>query len=78
MNPGYMIYQAERTHSSSEQREIDRFNSEMAAAVTRPWHRLGAALAGGAKGVKSVRSAGRLGQVPGRTGEPQAVLQKCL
>jgi hypothetical protein len=75
MNTGYMIYQAERTHSTSEQREIDRLNSEMAAAVTRRWHRLGAALA---TGVRSVRSAGRLGQVPGRTGEPQAVLQKCL
>ena len=72
MNPGYMIYQAERTHSSSEQREMDRLNSEMAAAVTGRWHRLGAALASG------VRSAGHLGQVPGRAGEPQAVLQKCL
>jgi hypothetical protein len=75
MNPGYMIYQAERTHTVAEQREIDRLSSELAAAVTGPWHRFGAALA---SGVKSVRSAGRLGQVPGRTAEPQTVLQKCL
>ena len=33
MNPGYMIYQAERTHSSAEQREIYRLNSELAAAA---------------------------------------------
>ena len=78
MNPGYMIYQAERTHSVAEQREIDRFNSDLAAAVTRPWHRLGAALASGVKSVRSVRSAGRLGQVPGRIGAAQAVQQKCL
>jgi hypothetical protein len=72
MNTGYMIYQAERTHSAAEQHEIDRLNSEMAEAVTRSWHRIGAALASG------VRSAGHFGQLPGRAGEPQAVLQKCL
>ena len=75
MNPGYMIYQAERTRTGAEQREIDRLHGDMAAAFTRPWHRLGAALAGG---VKSVRGANRLGQVPGRAGEPQAVLRECL
>ena len=75
MNTAYMIYQAERTRTGAEQREIDRLNSEMAAAVTRPWHRLGAALASGAR---SVLSAGRPGQVPGRTGGPRSVLSKCL
>ena len=78
MNPGYMIYQAERTMTTAEQREIDRLTSEMAAAFTRPWYRRGAALASGVKSVKSVRGASRLGQVPGRTGEPQAVLRECL
>jgi hypothetical protein len=73
MNTGYMIYQAERTRTSAEQREIDRLNGEMAAAVTRPLHRFGAALASGAR---SVRGAGRLGQVARKTGEPQTVLPK--
>ena len=78
MNPGYMIYQAERTRTYAEQCEIDRFNSELAAAVTRPWHRFGAALASGVKSVRSIRDASRLGEVPGRIVEPQSVLQKCL
>lgn len=72
MNTGYIIYQAERTRTGAEQREIDRLNSELAAAVTGSWHRLGAALANGAR---SVRSAGRQERVPGRTGEPRPFCQ---
>jgi hypothetical protein len=75
MNTGYMIYQAERTPTRAEQLELDRVNSELAAGMTRRLHWVGAALA---SGVRSVRGAGRLEQVPGRTGEPQAVMQECL
>ena len=75
MNTGYMIYQAERTPTRAEQLEIDRVNSELAEAVTRSWHRIGAALT---SGLRSLQGAGRLEQVPGRTGEPQAVMQEYL
>jgi hypothetical protein len=35
MNISYMLYQAERTHSAAEQREIDTAAGELAAAITR-------------------------------------------
>ena len=33
MNISYMLYQAERTHSAAEQREIDTHAGELAAAI---------------------------------------------
>jgi hypothetical protein len=53
MNQAYMMYQAERTRTGAEQREIDRANGELAAAVRRRRHWLSAALA---SGVRSARS----------------------
>lgn len=35
MNISYMLYQAERTRSAAEQREIDASAGELAAAITR-------------------------------------------
>ncbi len=35
MNISYMLYQAERTHSATEQREIDASAGKLAAAITR-------------------------------------------
>jgi len=40
MNNGYLIYQAERTKSSTEQRAIDRGTGEFAAAFSRRRRRL--------------------------------------
>ncbi len=37
MNTGYTIYQVERTKSAAEQREVDRSNAELAAAISRLW-----------------------------------------
>ena len=31
MNTGYLIYQAERTRTAAEQREVDRSNAQLAA-----------------------------------------------
>jgi hypothetical protein len=42
MNTGYMIYQAERTKSAAEQREIDRSNAQLAASISWLWRALGA------------------------------------
>ncbi len=42
MNAGYLIYQAERTPSAAEQREIDRSNAQLVAAVARLWRTLAA------------------------------------
>jgi hypothetical protein len=75
MNTGYMIYQAERSRTAAELREMDRRNGELAAAVTRRWHRIGAALTGR---VTRLLGAARSEQVPSRPQEPQAVMQKCL
>ena len=71
MNLGYMIYQAEHPRSSAEQREVDRRNGELAAAVTRRWQRIGAALSGGARG------AGQRPQARVRPGNPRAIAQGC-
>jgi hypothetical protein len=38
MNTGYLIYQAERTTTAAEQREIDATRAELAASLTRLWH----------------------------------------
>jgi hypothetical protein len=35
MNISYLLYQAERTHSAAEQREIDARAGEFAAAIAR-------------------------------------------
>jgi len=47
MNTGYTIYQVERTKSAAEQREVDRSNAQLAAAISRlrgalaaPWRAL--------------------------------------
>lgn len=40
MNTGYLIYQAERTKTAAEQREIDATQAELAASLTRLWHRI--------------------------------------
>ena len=42
MNTGYTIYQVERTKSAAEQREIDRSNAQLAAAISRLWRALAA------------------------------------
>jgi hypothetical protein len=44
MNTGYLIYQAERTRSAAEQREVDATHAELAASLTRLWHSLTAPL----------------------------------
>jgi hypothetical protein len=35
MNPGYLIYQAERSMTAAEQRRIDEHNGMLAASVAR-------------------------------------------
>jgi hypothetical protein len=40
MNTGYTIYQVERTKSAAEQREVDRSNAQLAAAISRLWDAL--------------------------------------
>jgi hypothetical protein len=42
MNTGYTIYQVERTKSAAEQREVDRSNAQLAAAISRLWRALAA------------------------------------
>ena len=44
MNTGYLIYQAERTRTAAEQREVDASHAELAAAVSRLWRSLAAPL----------------------------------
>ena len=44
MNTGYLIYQAERTMTAAEQREVDASHAELAAAVSRLWRSLAAPL----------------------------------
>ena len=44
MNTGYLIYQAERTRTAAEQREVDVTHAELAASLTRLWHSLAAPL----------------------------------
>jgi hypothetical protein len=42
MNISYVIYQAERTKTTVEQREIDRSAGELAATLARRWQTLAA------------------------------------
>jgi hypothetical protein len=42
MNTGYTIYQVERIKSAAEQREVDRSNVQLAAAISRLWGALAA------------------------------------
>ena len=42
MNTGYLIYQAERTRSAAEQREVDRSSAQLAASIGRMWRALAA------------------------------------
>ncbi len=42
MHTSYLIYQAERTRSTAEQREIDRRAGEVAASLARRWQSLAA------------------------------------
>jgi hypothetical protein len=44
MNTGYLIYQAERPRSTTEQRQVDIAHAELARAVSRRWHALTAPL----------------------------------
>ena len=44
MNTGYLIYQAERTRTAAEQREVDVAHAELAASLTRLWRALAAPL----------------------------------
>jgi hypothetical protein len=44
MNTGYLIYQAERTMTSAQQREVDATHAEMAASLSRLWRSLAAPL----------------------------------
>jgi len=39
MNTGYTIYQVERTKSAAGQREVDRSNAQLVAAISRLWVR---------------------------------------
>lgn len=55
MNTGYLIYQAERTRTAAEQREVDASHAELAAAVSRLWRSLAAPLRsrhGGQRGTR--------------------------
>ena len=42
MYTGSTIYQVERTKSAAEQREVDRSNAQLAAAISRLWGALSA------------------------------------
>jgi hypothetical protein len=44
MNTGYLIYQAERPRSTTEQWQVDIAHGELARAVSRRWHALTAPL----------------------------------
>ena len=43
MNTEYLIYQAERTRSAAEQREVDLSNAQLAVSIKQPafvWRRI--------------------------------------
>jgi len=44
MNTAYLIYQAERTRTTAEQREVDAMHAELAASLVRLWRSLAAPL----------------------------------
>ena len=58
MNTGYLIYQAERTRSAAEQREVDRFNAQLAGSIGRMWR----ALAAPVRSRRAGLAASRVGQ----------------
>ena len=67
MNTGYLIYQAERTRSAAEQREVDATHAELAASLTRLWHSLAAPLRsrrGGERGTQRGAQQGTPHQTP--------------
>lgn len=67
MNPGYMIYQAERPRSYAEQREADVRNGQLAASLAR-WARPLGLLRGKRPGRPRYRHAtAHCGQVSSRT-----------
>lgn len=61
MNTGYLIYQAERTMTTAEQREVDAARAKLAASLTRLWHSLAAPLRSRPRGHHGIRH-----QPPGR------------
>ncbi len=70
MNAGYLIYQAERTPSAAEQREIDRSSAQLAASAARLWRALAAPVRSwrsrGLRGSRgSPRPSGRVAALPG-------------
>jgi hypothetical protein len=60
MNTAYMIYQAERTKTAAEQREVDAAHAELAASLAELWRVLAAPL-------RSRRGAHRREMAPTRT-----------
>jgi hypothetical protein len=68
MNISYLLYQAERTHSAAEQREIDTAAGELAAAITGRRGRTGG------RAVSRRRGTGRAGtKRAGRAATPATV-----
>ena len=69
MNTGYVIYQAERTGSAAEQREVDRSNAQLAVSIGRMWRALAAPVRSrrtrGPRPAGSPRKAGRVGEALG-------------
>ena len=59
MYTGYLIYQAERTKSPAEQREIDMSNARLAAGIGRLWRAITAPVRGMAAPLRSWRAARR-------------------
>jgi hypothetical protein len=66
MNTGYLIYQAERPRSPTEQRQVDIAHAELARSARRRWHALTGAL-------RALRPAEhRSGRQPGHPARSQA------
>ena len=79
MNTGYLIYQAERTRSAAEQKEVDGPNAQLAVSIGRMWRALAAPVrsrrARGSRPAGLARKAGRvraLGAGPIALGQPPA------
>jgi hypothetical protein len=67
LNPGYLIYQAERPRSHAEQREADMLNGKLAASLAR-WSRPLGLLRRARSGHPQYRhAAAHCGQVSSRT-----------
>ena len=77
MNTGYLIYQAERTRSAAEQREVDRFNAQLPASIGRMWRALAAPVRSRrARGSRPAELAGNAERVPALGAEPIALDQQ--